>query len=78
MSMDPAKLREEALRLPADARARLAAELLKSLDNEEELLDPQEHDAAWGPEIEERLRAVDTGEVQPVRWAEARRRNTQE
>lgn len=76
MSMDPAKLRDEALRLPADARARLAADLLGSLDDEE--LDPSEHDAAWGDEIAERLRQVDSGEVTPVAWTEARQRITRE
>jgi putative addiction module component (TIGR02574 family) len=77
MSSDPVKVRDEALRLPAQARARLAAELLGSLD-EEEGLDPLEHEAAWDEEIADRLRAVDTGEVVPVPWADARRRITRE
>jgi putative addiction module component (TIGR02574 family) len=74
MSIDPAKLREEALRLPLDARSRLVAELLGSLDDEDEIEDPQAYDAAWSSEIAERLRAIDAGEVQAVPWNEARRR----
>ncbi len=77
MSMDPAKLRDEVLRLPASARARLAAELLGSLDDADEL-DTAEHEAAWSAETAERLREVDAGEVQPVPWSEARRRIVRE
>lgn len=73
MSMDPAKLRDEVLRLPLEARARLVDELLRSLDDEAEC-DQAEHAAAWGSEIAERLREVDAGEVQPVPWSEARQR----
>jgi putative addiction module component (TIGR02574 family) len=75
---DPAKVREDALRLPADARARLAAELLRSLDDDEDIVDSQDHDAAWNSEIEERLRAVDAGEVSTVPWREARQRIVRE
>jgi putative addiction module component (TIGR02574 family) len=77
MSTDPANVRDEALRLPARARARLAAELLGSLDEDEDL-DAREHEAAWSAEIAERLRAVDAGEIEPVPWAEARRRIARE
>lgn len=55
------------------ARARLVDELLHSLDQDDEI-DQAEHDAAWGTEIAERLREVDTGESQPVPWSEARQR----
>ena len=71
MSMDPSKLRDEALRLPLEARARLVDELLRSLDEDDEI-DQAEHAAAWGSEIAERLREIDSGEVQPVPWSEAR------
>jgi putative addiction module component (TIGR02574 family) len=73
MSMDPSKLRDEVLRLPRKARARLVADLLRSLDDDDEI-DQAEHAAAWGSEIAERLREVDAGEVQPVPWSEARQR----
>jgi putative addiction module component (TIGR02574 family) len=76
MANDVAKVRDEAMRLPAPDRARLAADLLGSLDGDDEELDPREHEAAWSNEIAERLRAVDSGEVKPVAWSEARRRIT--
>jgi putative addiction module component (TIGR02574 family) len=77
--MDPEKLRDEAMRLPADARARLAAELLGSLDEgDDEALDPTEPEPAWSAEIAERVRQSDSGEVNPVPWSEARRRITRE
>jgi putative addiction module component (TIGR02574 family) len=71
--MDPSKLRDEVLRLPREARARLVDELLHSLDDDDEI-DQAEHETAWGSEIAERLRAVDAGEVRPVPWSEARQR----
>jgi putative addiction module component (TIGR02574 family) len=77
MSMDPSKLREEALRLPVEARAQLAAELLGSLDEDDDL-DAAEHEAAWSSEIAERLRQVEAGEVQAVPWSEARKRIVRE
>jgi putative addiction module component (TIGR02574 family) len=73
MSMVPSKLRDEVLRLPVEARARLVDELLHSLDQDDEI-DQAEHDAAWGTEIAERLREVDAGESQPVPWRKARQR----
>lgn len=76
--MDPAKLREEALRLPIEARARLVADLLGSLDDEEQAQDPQAYDAAWSTEIAERLRAVDSGAVKPMSWMDARKQIVRE
>ena len=65
MANNAAKVRDEAMRLPAPDRARLAAELLGSLDDDEEIGEA-EHEAAWSHEIAERLRAhgyrVDIGE----------------
>ena len=58
MAMDPSKLRDEVLRRPLEARARLVDELLHSLEDDDQI-DQAEHDAAWGSEIAERLRAVD-------------------
>lgn len=77
MTIDPATLREEALSLPTEARARLVAELLESLDDEDEL-SSADHEAAWSSEIAERLRSVDAGEIKPVSWAEARERIARE
>jgi putative addiction module component len=48
MSMNPSKLRDEALRLSVEERARLAAELLHSLEDDDDVIDAQEHEAAWG------------------------------
>lgn len=51
---------DEALRLPAEARAALAGEPLASLDGESE--DP-DREAAWTKEIRQRLDAYERGEV---------------
>ena len=77
MASDPEKVRDEALSLPPEARARLAAELLRSLDDEDDV-EGAEHEAAWSVEIGERLRAVDSGDVEPVPWARARERIVRE
>ena len=61
-----------ALRLPVQARAAVAAELIDSLDD----IDTAEADveAAWSEEIRQRLEDVDAGRVTPIPWPEARRR----
>jgi len=63
------KLLEEALKLPAEARAALAGFLLDSLD---EAIDP-DAEAAWEAEIAQRLKDLESGKVRPIPWAEARR-----
>lgn len=70
MEVDPKKVLDEALRLPAEARAALASSLIESLDAE---VDP-DAEAAWAVEIEKRLREIDAGAVKLVPWAEARKR----
>jgi putative addiction module component (TIGR02574 family) len=57
------KVRDEALRLPLDERARLAADLLESLDEAEEAVE-----AAWTAEIEKRVAAIRAGEVGSTDW----------
>ena len=69
MSADPAKLLEEALSLPAEARAALAGSLLDSLDK---VIDP-DAEAAWEIEIARRLAEIDARKVVMVPWADARR-----
>ena len=69
MGENAVKLLEAALRLPAEARAALAASLLDSLDN---AVDP-DAEARWGAEIARRVRELDEGKVRPIPWAEARR-----
>ena len=54
-------LLREALALPAEERADVAAGLLASLD-EAPLEDPAEVEAAWAREIERRARRVMSGE----------------
>ena len=61
-----------ALELPTKERARLAHELIVSLDTEAD--DPAEVQAQWMREVESRLRDVDDGSVELVDWAEVRRR----
>ena len=70
MGSDAAKLLDEALKLPAEARAALAGSLLESLD---ETID-EDVEEAWALEIARRLEEVRAGKVRAVPWAEARRR----
>lgn len=69
MSTDASKLLDEALSLPAEARAALAASLIESLD---ESVDA-DAEAEWAKEIAQRLKALDEGHVQTIPWAEVRR-----
>jgi hypothetical protein len=75
--MDPKRVFEDALQLPPEARAALAAELIATLDDE---ADPDaeaawsDAEAAWSEEIRRRLDEVDAGTVRPIPWSEARRR----
>jgi putative addiction module component (TIGR02574 family) len=61
---------EDSLALPPAERARLAKELLASLD------DPADPDAAarWLAEIEARVRQVDDGTAAVEDWADVRKR----
>lgn len=63
----------EALALPADERADMAAELLASLDDAPPD-DPAEVEAAWAHEIERRARRVMTGESSGEAWEDVRER----
>jgi len=69
MTTDPSKLLEEALKLPAEARAALAGSLIESLD---ETVD-EDVEAAWAEEIARRLRELDSGKAKTIPWSEARR-----
>ena len=60
--MDIDTLKREALRLPPEDRARLASELLKSLD----ALPKQDADRLWLEEATRRAAQVDSGEVELV------------
>jgi len=69
--MTSSDLFREALRLPPEARAALAAELIGSLDDGET---DDEVEAAWAKEIHRRLAEIDAGAVKAIPWEEARRR----
>jgi Putative addiction module component len=69
----PARARtvlREALSLPDDDRADLAAELLASLD--EVLDDPETVETLWGEEFEERTKRGLSGEVAEEDWETVR------
>lgn len=73
MSQRTQELLREALGLPANERADVAAQLLASLD-EDAAEDPAEVEAAWAEEIERRARRVVAGESSGIPWEEVRRR----
>ncbi|WP_373691608.1 addiction module protein [Hyalangium versicolor] len=65
------KLLEEALHLPAEERAYLAAELSASVEREES---PGDLEKAWAEELEHRVHRVDSGESELTDWATVRAR----
>jgi putative addiction module component (TIGR02574 family) len=70
MSTVGQKILQEALNLPEEERAEVAARLLESL---EEAMD-RDVDEAWAAEIERRCVALDSGEAVTSDWDEVRRR----
>jgi putative addiction module component (TIGR02574 family) len=66
-------LLREALTLPIDERAGVAAELLASLDDAA-VEDPAEVEAAWAAELERRARRVTSGESQGIPWEDVKAR----
>jgi len=67
---DPRKILDEALELPHETRAEIAAKLLESLDERQN----DDIDDAWAAEIERRCAAVDSGEAVTSDWNEFRAR----
>ena len=61
-------LLDQALQLPEQDRAELAARLLESLDAQVD----EDAERAWADEIERRLNDLDSGKVKPIPWPEAR------
>lgn len=59
-----------ALALPSNERARIAGELIASLDEGQDA----DAEAAWATEIERRIAEVESGEAETVDWEEARAR----
>jgi len=60
MDLHAEEIESAALRLTRPERAQLAARLIASLDEEDEI------EAAWDAELERRVREVDSGEVQLI------------
>lgn len=71
MTLTARQLLADALELPDDDRAGLAAALVESLDREPD--PPDEVEASWSAEIQRRLHEVESNLVTPVPWEEARR-----
>ena len=69
MKRDAAKILEEALKLPVEARAALAGSLIESLD---EAVD-ENVEAAWADEIAQRIADLDSGKTKTIPWSKARR-----
>ena len=67
--MSTEELLAQVLRLPRQERARLAEEVLSSLEDPDE----EEVAAAWASELERRSREVSEGKVQTVEWSIARK-----
>jgi hypothetical protein len=63
MSRPPSDLLTEALELPLDERAKIAAELLESLQDAEEQVE-----TAWATEIQQRVAAARTGDLESTDW----------
>jgi putative addiction module component (TIGR02574 family) len=63
------KLLEDAMRLPDNDRADLAAKLIDSLDPQFE----EGATEAWDAEIARRIAELDGGKVKTIPWSEARR-----
>lgn len=73
MAADPDIVLRDALALPAERRAQVAAELLASLDE----LEPEAPDvvrAAWAEELEHRARRARSGADPGTPWPEVRDR----
>jgi putative addiction module component (TIGR02574 family) len=68
MSMDATELLNEALGLPPEARAALAARLIESLDETVDV----DAESLWAEEITRRLKELDEGRAQTIPWSEVR------
>lgn len=66
--MSTEELLAQVLKLPRQERARLAEEVLSSLED----LDDEDVAAAWAGELSRRSREVAEGKVQSVDWESAR------
>ena len=64
MTPSTANLLDSALKLPREDRARLASELIASLDGQPDA----GVEAAWDTEVERRVLQVESGEARLVDW----------
>ena len=72
VAMDPEdRLLVEALSVPPEERAALAARLIESLEGESV---DEDAEAAWAAEIERRVQAIQAGTARTIPWEEARAR----
>lgn len=68
-------LREEVLALPAQQRARIASDLLASLDSE--TVDEQEVDQLWSAETQRRAAMLELGDAGTLSWDDIEQRFVQ-
>lgn len=68
-------LREEVLALPAEERARIASDLLASLDSE--AVDEEEIDQLWSAETQRRAAMLESGDAGTFSWDEIQQRFAQ-
>lgn len=65
-------LRDKALALPTQDRARLASDLLASLDSD--IVDNAEIDRLWSTETQSRAAMLESGDADTVSWEEVQQR----
>ena len=68
-------LRDQALALSTQDRARLASELLASLDSD--IVDAGEIDRLWSTETQRRAAMLESGDAGTVSWDEVQQRFTE-
>ena len=60
------KILSDALKLPEQARAKVASRLLESLDADDDGLTQKEWEASWGEEIDRRRAELQSGKVKAI------------
>jgi len=66
MARSIAEIEKELMALPDQERARIAHDLIISLDKDEQQLSREEWEAAWLEEIQRREEEIDSGKVKLV------------
>jgi putative addiction module component (TIGR02574 family) len=70
LKRNAADILKEALALPSEERATLAASLLDSLDTDVD----EDAEAAWATEVNRRVTELDSGAVKTIPWTQVRGR----